>query len=148
MRLYQKAYSAWHKNPFHKPIHWASLILFVLFLSSAILLSYEQLQTVPKIFALNIKNAHGEVINGRIEFLGDDSNEVLGEDISSNLTATATVAVGAGNKKIKFVPDNGLLTSLEYDDVELDEKSKSKQDEVEIALDEPPTPPEIGRAHV
>ena len=141
MRLYQKAYSAWHKNPFHKPIHWASLILFVLFLSSAILLSYEQLQTVPKIFALNIKNAHGEVINGRIEFLGDDSNEVLGEGISSNLTATATVAVGAGNKKIKFVPDNGLLTSLEYDDVELDEKSKSKQDEVEIALDEPPTPP-------
>src|SRR3989344_5388698 len=113
MRLYQKSYSAWHKNPFHKPIHWASLILFVLFLSSAILLSYEQLQTVPKIFALNIKNAHGEVITGRIQFLGAASNAVFGQGISSNLTATATIGGGAGNKKIKFVPDNGLLTTLE-----------------------------------
>ena len=142
------AYSAWHKNPLHRYAHWAVLLLAILILTPAIFLSYRQLEAMPKIFAFETRNAYGEVVGGQILFLDEKSDEILGGGLSNKLTASVSASVQGKKYKLKFTPTSGLLTSLEYDDVELDKKPKEEGsanpnlgDSVGISLDEPPTPP-------
>jgi len=118
-------YCAWHKNPFHKHIHWAILILFLAIFIPAFYSYYKKASAAPKVLALDNKDARGNSINGRFEFLDQDSGESLGEGRNQNL-----VAVNLQDKKfkLKFVPDNELITSIEFDDVVVDSAALTKGD--------------------
>ncbi|KKQ34881.1 MAG: hypothetical protein US50_C0033G0001, partial [Candidatus Nomurabacteria bacterium GW2011_GWB1_37_5] len=111
-------YCSWHKNPFHKHTHWAVFFVILFFASSFIYLAYKKSEaSTPQFINFDGKNARGESVGGSIDFIDSDTDEGLGHGRNKNTIP----AVTNGKKvKIKFVPDSGIVSSLEFDDVEFE----------------------------
>jgi hypothetical protein len=118
-RLNEKSgiYDAWDKNPLRNHVHWAILITYVFAFTFISLSSFDTAYATPKILSFETKNSMHESVEGQVEFWDTASGEKLGQGRNKSLVPTTH-----GQKlKLKFKPDDSLITSLEYEDVEIDQ---------------------------